>query len=98
MAGVNRLAIPLCLDGRCRQGDNRLVQCLLLSCLFRYALVQVAIVPCSIDASRLDDMERQLPSQMDMQFDELQGVFIVAYTGAYGLANGLDTVIDATRM
>jgi len=43
-------------------------------------------------------MERQLPSQMDMQFDELQGVFIVAYTGAYGLANGLDTVIDATRM
>lgn len=56
---------------------------------------KVAVVPNGIDVSRLDDIDRQLPSYIDMELNRLQGAFIVAYAGAHGLANRLDTVIDA---
>lgn len=56
---------------------------------------KVAVVPNGIDVSRLDDIDLQLPSYADMELKRLQGAFIVVYAGAHGLANGLDTVIDA---
>ena len=59
---------------------------------------KVAVVPNGIDVSRLDDIDRQLPSYIDMELNRLQGAFIVAYAGAHGLANRLDTVIDAAAI
>lgn len=56
---------------------------------------KVTVVPNGIDVSRLDDIDGQLPSYVDMELKRLQGAFIVAYAGAHGLANSLDTVIDA---
>lgn len=56
---------------------------------------KVAVVPNGIDVSRLDYIDRELPYDIDMELNRLQGSFIVAYTGAHGLANRLDTVIDA---
>lgn len=56
---------------------------------------KVAVVPNGIDVCRLDDIDMQLPSCIDMELRRLQGTFIVAYAGAHGLANRLDTVIDA---
>jgi len=67
------------------------------SYLARYGIAEdkVAVVPNGIDVSRLDDIDGQLPSCVDMELKRLQGAFIVAYAGAHGLANRLDTVIDA---
>lgn len=56
---------------------------------------KVAVVPNGIDVSRLDHVDRELPYDVDMELNRLQGSFIVAYAGAHGLANRLDTVIDA---
>lgn len=56
---------------------------------------KVAVVPNGVDVSRLDSIDRQLPSHVSMELDRLRGAFIVAYTGAHGLANRLDVVIDA---
>lgn len=56
---------------------------------------KVTVVPNGIDVSRLDDIDTPLPSRIDMELSRLQGAFIVAYAGAHGLANKLDTVIDA---
>ncbi len=56
---------------------------------------KVAIVPNGIDVSRLDDIGRQLPDCIDAEMQRLQGTFIVAYTGAHGLGDRLDTIIDA---
>jgi glycosyltransferase involved in cell wall biosynthesis len=56
---------------------------------------KVAVVPNGVDVSRLDVVDRQLPSHIEMELNRLRGAFIVAYTGAHGLANRLDLVIDA---
>ncbi len=56
---------------------------------------KVAVVPNGIDVLQLDHIDRELPHDMDIELNRLQGSFIVAYTGAHGLANRLDTVIDA---
>lgn len=56
---------------------------------------KVAVVSNGVDVSRLDDTESRLPPYIDMVIDELQGAFIAVYTGAHGLANRLDVIIDA---
>lgn len=56
---------------------------------------KVAVVANGVDISRLDSIERQLPTHIEMALDKLRGAFIVVYTGAHGLANRLDVIIDA---
>lgn len=55
----------------------------------------VIVVPNGVDVSRLDKIDRPLSSHVDTELDRLRGAFVVAYTGAHGLANRLDVVIDA---
>jgi glycosyltransferase involved in cell wall biosynthesis len=56
---------------------------------------KVVVVPNGTDVSRLDHIDGELPSCIDMELNRMKGAFIVAYAGAHGLANRLDTVIDA---
>ncbi len=56
---------------------------------------KVTVVSNGVDVSRLDGIERQFPTHIEMVLDKLRGAFIVVYTGAHGLANRLDVIIDA---
>jgi len=59
---------------------------------------KVVVVPNGTDVSRLDHIDGELPSCIDMELKRMKGAFIVAYAGAHGLANRLDTVIDAAAI
>jgi len=56
---------------------------------------KVTVVPNGIDVSRLDHIDRELPPDINIELKRLQGAFIAVYAGAHGLANRLDTVINA---
>ncbi|AOV08778.1 glycosyltransferase family 4 protein [Sporosarcina ureilytica] len=48
----------------------------------------------------LDNYEKsyeQLPSSVQQIFDKVKGKFIVVYTGAHGMANNLDMVLDSAK-
>lgn len=58
------------------------------------------IVPNGIDLDEWQDEAPVLPAQVHATLDGLraQGWFIVGYAGTHGLANALDTLLDAAQM
>ena len=106
LGGVSRHHPFIILLGRIErvlvQNADRVVTLLpnAYSYLARFGIPEhkVVVVPNGADVSRLDDADGELPSCLDMELNRMKGAFIVAYAGAHGLANRLDTVIDAAAI
>lgn len=54
-------------------------------------------VPNGVDLERFDSSETQLSPELKRFFDEKTRKFTAVYTGAHGLANNLDIVLDAAK-
>lgn len=59
---------------------------------------KVLYIPNGVDLERYDERPKSLPTEMQNIFDKLQGKFIAIYTGAHGLANHLDVLLDSAKL
>lgn len=58
---------------------------------------KVLYIPNGIDMNRLNTNQAKLPSELEKYFETHKDKNIVVYTGTHGLANNLDTVLDAAK-
>lgn len=56
---------------------------------------KIVYLPNGVDLTRYDGSLTPLPSDLENILTTLPGKMLVAYTGSHGLANGLDTLVDA---
>lgn len=56
---------------------------------------KVLLIPNGVDLAAYDRGKDALPPDFEALFESLRGKTIAAYTGAHGLANHLDTVLEA---
>jgi len=57
---------------------------------------KVLYLPNGVDFSRYDQSTKELPPQLEEVFQQHQ--FVAIYTGAHGLANNLDPILDAAHL
>lgn len=57
------------------------------------------VVPNGVDPAEWEGNKAPLPAELDAMLDGLrrQGRFVVGYAGTHGVANALDTLLDAAR-
>lgn len=59
---------------------------------------KIVHIPNGIDLARHDRHSGKLPAEYELWFRQHEGQYIAAYTGAHGLANNLDAVLDAAKI
>jgi glycosyltransferase involved in cell wall biosynthesis len=58
---------------------------------------KIVFIPNGVDLSRYDNDSKSLPDNFENIFHKLKGKFIAIYTGAHGLANNLDIILDVAH-
>lgn len=58
---------------------------------------KLMVVSNGVELKNYDKFVEQLPPQVQEVFEETAGKFIVVYTGAHGMANNLDMVLNAAK-
>jgi len=56
---------------------------------------KIFYLPNGVNLTRYDTNSRPLSIELESIFNTLSGKFIAIYTGTHGIANGLDTILDA---
>lgn len=59
---------------------------------------KVLYLPNGVDLDRFKEINLHLPKEHEDTFNQLKGKFIVMYTGAHGLANNLDPILDIAKI
>lgn len=59
---------------------------------------KILYLPNGVDIRRYGPVRANLPKEIDERLEHLKGKFVAIYTGAHGLANNLDIILDSARL